>query len=166
MMKLQVSHLKDGLYTDHLLDAAAAFGFENPDDFTEKVKVDVQIDKRDRDYYIKLNVKTQIELTCDRCLEQYSLAIDDNCSVLFTPNEKLITEDSEFVRLIADNPRELEIDTDVRETVLLGIPIKAICSESCKGLCQCGQNLNISACTCADEKIDPRWEALKKLKKI
>jgi uncharacterized metal-binding protein YceD (DUF177 family) len=29
----------------------------------------------------------------------------------------------------------------------------------------CGENLNHHACTCSKDKIDPRWDSLKELKK-
>jgi uncharacterized protein len=47
---------------------------------------------------------------------------------------------------------EVDIDSYVFEEVMLNIPIKALCSESCKGLCpSCGKNLNSEDCRC--EKV-------------
>jgi len=49
-----------------------------------------------------------------------------------------------------------------REQILLAIPEQVFCSDECKGICpQCGGNLNLIDCKCADEEIDPRWAALK-----
>ncbi|MEO7658752.1 MAG: DUF177 domain-containing protein, partial [Pyrinomonadaceae bacterium] len=53
----------------------------------------------------------------------------------------------------------------VREQLLLVQPEQIFCREDCKGLCpQCGANLNLIDCKCADDDIDPRWAALKNLK--
>jgi uncharacterized protein len=53
----------------------------------------------------------------------------------------------------------------VREQVLLAAPPSPLCKEDCKGLCpSCGQDLNTADCGHREEKIDPRWEALKGLK--
>ncbi len=164
-MKIRVSHLKDGLYTDHLLDSAAAFGFEKPEAFCDKVSVDCQIDKRASDFYIRFNVKTRALLTCDRCLEKFAFPIDDQGNALYTANEKLLKDDSEQIHLIQDGQPEIDLSADIRETVLLGLPIKNLCKDDCKGLCCCGQNLNFEACKCETETIDPRWAALSKLKK-
>jgi len=80
------------------------------------------------------------------------------------------TSDTEFleldedIRYVAPEQSEIDITEDIRETVLLAIPIKLLCKHDCKGLCpHCGANLNVESCTCAEEMIDPRWEALKKL---
>ena len=164
-MKIRVSHLKDCLHTDHLLDSAAAFGFENPEEFSENIAVDCQIDSRGSDYYIKFAVKSKVKLVCDRCLAPFIFPINDQCSVLYTANEKLTSEDSEQVHLIQDGQAEIDVGPDIRETLMLSIPIKALCRDDCKGLCRCGQNLNIAACKCEEEIIDPRWAALAKLKK-
>ncbi|KAA3660522.1 MAG: DUF177 domain-containing protein [Calditrichaeota bacterium] len=163
-MKIQVSHLTDGLHSDHLLDSASAFGFENPDDFAGKIKVDITIDKRRSDFYLKFAVMAKVFLVCDRCLERFESLFEDEARALYTTNEKLVTDDSGSTYLIQEGQRELEVGTEVREIVVLALPIKTVCSENCKGLCKCGRNLNKEACTCEEPDIDPRWETLKKLK--
>lgn len=53
----------------------------------------------------------------------------------------------------------------LREAVLLAVPPSPLCGEGCKGLClTCGQDLNQGDCGHAQARLDPRWEALKKLK--
>jgi uncharacterized protein len=43
--------------------------------------------------------------------------------------------------------------------------MKPLCRPDCQGLCvSCGKDLNLGACGCTRETIDPRWEALKALK--
>jgi uncharacterized protein len=60
---------------------------------------------------------------------------------------------------------KIDLSEDVRDYALLALPMKKLCSENCKGLCpKCGKNLNDGPCECRDEKIDPRWEPLQKLK--
>ena len=47
----------------------------------------------------------------------------------------------------------------------MALPMKPLCKPDCKGLCpSCGKDLNLGACGCTHETIDPRWEALKALK--
>ncbi|MBI4889771.1 MAG: DUF177 domain-containing protein, partial [Acidobacteria bacterium] len=53
----------------------------------------------------------------------------------------------------------------LREHVLLSVPMQTTCRPDCKGLCpECGANLNEKPCNCAEQKVDPRWSALKDLK--
>jgi len=71
-------------------------------------------------------------------------------------------EDNYFV---ADPSSDsFQIDDLVRETIILALPLKPLCSEDCKGLCPvCGTDLNKSQCNCIKKETDPRWEKLKGL---
>jgi uncharacterized protein len=61
--------------------------------------------------------------------------------------------------------RKIDLDPLVREQVLLALPMHALCSEDCQGLCgRCGQNLNEARCACQIESVDPRLEGLKNIK--
>jgi uncharacterized protein len=47
---------------------------------------------------------------------------------------------------------------------MLSLPIKRLCDEQCKGLCQvCGADLNEGECGCVVEEIDPRLATLRDL---
>ena len=51
------------------------------------------------------------------------------------------------------------------EAVGLHEPQRILCRVDCKGLCsQCGVDRNESTCDCVVDTVDPRWEALRKLK--
>jgi uncharacterized protein len=53
----------------------------------------------------------------------------------------------------------------MREQFYLALPMKPLCREDCKGLCPiCGVNRNRETCSCRSEWVDPRMEALRKLK--
>ena len=59
----------------------------------------------------------------------------------------------------------IDLDPIVREQLLLALPMSAVCTEDCKGLCTvCGQNLNEKQCGCDTRQVDPRLAALKNIK--
>jgi len=59
----------------------------------------------------------------------------------------------------------LLLEDVLREQVLLAVPLKATCRQDCKGLCpQCGANLNLTQCSCAEPAEDPRWSGLRDLR--
>ncbi len=59
---------------------------------------------------------------------------------------------------------KLDTDTLLRDDILLALPSKHLCKESCKGLCpKCGKNLNEGSCDCVLQEPDPRLAALRKL---
>jgi len=59
---------------------------------------------------------------------------------------------------------ELDLDELVIEQLELALPVRLLCREECRGLCdQCGTNFNEQQCNC-QPPIDPRWQALADLK--
>ena len=54
----------------------------------------------------------------------------------------------------------------MREQIVLGLPLKPLCREDCRGRCpSCGKNRNTGPCGCppAEEPGDPRLAPLRKL---
>ena len=54
-----------------------------------------------------------------------------------------------------------ELEEIAVEQLYLNLPLKPICTPSCKGLCaECGTNRNLGGCTCVTEDVDPRLAPL------
>ncbi len=112
-------------------------------------------------------VHTEVELDCSRCLGNFSLTVD-------TGFEEEVCHSSDVAAYLADHPEAVEeenytvfssdvldITPLVVEHVLLALPMKPLCREECKGLCsRCGRNLNVAACSCEQEAVDPRLAGL------
>ncbi|MFH1875138.1 MAG: DUF177 domain-containing protein [Pseudomonadota bacterium] len=111
--------------------------------------------------------------TCDRCLQTYADERIMPFHILLAPlyrserqrekhqykDKELVKEDLEFTFYEGDR---VDLYQLLREQLLLEKPIKNICQEDCKGICQkCGKNLNEGPCSCADEKESAHWSALK-----
>lgn len=98
---------------------------------------------------------------CDRCL----LPVERDMSLVF--------EHVLVVSLSGDNDDDsyievpnymLNLDELVTSDIVLGLPLKYLCKDDCKGLCQnCGINLNYSDCSCVKNTTDPRFDILKQL---
>lgn len=110
---------------------------------------------------------TEIELTCSRCLEPLSTAIDFTLEEEFRPTldistgAKLPRVDGEDEATLIDDHHILDLLEVMRQHILLALPPRPLCQPDCAGLCvQCGQNLNEGPCTCEQPLGDSRWEAL------
>lgn len=114
--------------------------------------------------------------TCDRCLkvfaEKRKLPFHMTMAPLYESErqredekefeKELVHDDLEFSYYEGDRINLSEI---VREQILLDEPVKHLCSDDCKGICQkCGKDLNEGPCNCKEEHRDPRWDVLKKFK--
>ncbi|MEO6656612.1 MAG: DUF177 domain-containing protein [Pyrinomonadaceae bacterium] len=115
-------------------------------------------------------IKTEVRLECSRCLEPVEKHLDFPVRAIFvdsndedTGTEAEISDEALDESVVHDG--EIDLAEVVREQVLLSLPEQIFCREDCKGLCpKCGANLNLIDCICADDEVDPRWEALKSLK--
>jgi len=78
--------------------------------------------------------------------------------------DELSTEDLEYGYYQDD---VIDLDNLIFEQVMLQIPIKILCTDTCKGLCpHCGMNLNTASCSCHAEFIDERLAVLKKIRVV
>ena len=113
----------------------------------------------------KITVTGRIGLTvrflCDRCLEPVLYPFD-----ISFEKEDNMRQSSEERRAELDEQayiQEFELDTEqlLSEELLMHMPMKILCREDCKGICnRCGANLNQGPCHCKEEPKDPRMAAI------
>ena len=113
---------------------------------------------------------TEIEVRCARCVEPVPTKLGGDFDLLYRPlgvdagkDERSISEAETEIGYYSGNG--IELQDVLREQILLALPAKIVCNESCRGLCaRCGKNLNVESCACEEEPPDPRWAALADLK--
>lgn len=117
---------------------------------------------------VKLKVDAQTELICDRSLNPFSEEVNGGYHILYEPNPVEEAEtDKGAVKRIPHGDMQINISHEVRDTILLKVPIKKIHPDffdSEGNLIEFktknfGENAVFN-----DDNIDPRWAALKKLK--
>lgn len=103
------------------------------------------------------NISTELKLSCSRCLENFYQEIHIELHELFSTNRD--NRDDDIIFIDSDS---IDITQIIQNGIVAALPIKLLCSDDCKGLCQnCGVNLNFSACKCEKNDIDPRLAKLK-----
>ncbi|MBN2009573.1 DUF177 domain-containing protein [candidate division KSB1 bacterium] len=171
-MIIQLTKLHEGSnlvpyeHTTATLELESLDGFDGVA-FPHTIEIRTDIQKVNHQYFVNVNIITTAQMICDRCLETFDKSINEKFRLIYAvetfpidPNET----EGEF-RTLDTDAINIDITADIREALLLMIPMKTLCSEECRGLCpQCGTNLNKEGCNCSNDQIDPRWEALSKLK--
>ena len=106
---------------------------------------------------------------CTRCLAAMPWKGEGKFTIEIRPplegrDEEVELDSSELDVMFLESPI-LDLEALAAEQISLELPMRALCRPDCAGLCpRCGSNKNIEgACRCEPE-IDPRWEALRKLK--
>jgi uncharacterized protein len=127
---------------------------------------------KDKDQFRLIgSVKTTLELPCGRCLESFPLDVDAHFDLRYQPHsenagehEREIEEDDLTTAFYANE--EIDLGHLMREQFYLSLPMKPLCRDDCRGLCPvCGTNLNRTNCECKRAWEDPRFAALKALKR-
>jgi uncharacterized protein len=134
-------------------------------EFSCPVKLNLKLLKSGKNYIGRGEIETKINLECSRCLKIFTQILKSEIR-FFLKEEKdqLILEAEDRESQIRPGSF-FKLDDLVRESLILSLPFKPLCTEECKGLCPvCGIDLNLSTCKCKKDLIDPRWEKLKDLK--
>lgn len=117
---------------------------------------------KNRELMITGEGRLVLEIPCDRCLE----AVPTEFILEFTKNVDL-DESSEEQAMELDEKNyidgyNLDVDKLLYNEILIGWPMKILCREDCKGICNmCGQNLNKGTCDCEDTSLDPRMSVIR-----
>jgi uncharacterized protein len=90
-----------------------------------------------------------VTMECCRCLESYAQPVQ-----------------LPIAQAYRAETAEIDVEKEVREQVILNMPVKPLCRTDCAGLCtQCGTNRNKDRCSCTPgiEQRDLRWDKLKEV---
>jgi uncharacterized protein len=131
---------------------------------------DVDLQEKGR-YRVAGHITGELELTCSRCLEPFTLPVVGDFDLRYVPRtenagegEQEVGEDDLTTAFYDDD--HIDLSGLITEQFVLALPMKPLCSEHCKGLCpQCGTNLNTGTCDCRETWEDPRLAALRALKR-
>jgi uncharacterized protein len=173
-MKISVSKIPDGGMNLRFEKDEAWFRERLLDPQTEGfvvrgIAADVAVRRMKDTVFVEGTATAEVEMPCCRCLEPTRLPLGASFKYTFAPPPdqtgeewELTAEDLDFAYYQDDM---IDLDDIVFEQVLLQVPIKPLCAESCKGLCpQCGGNLNAVDCQCRIENTDARLGVLKTFK--
>jgi uncharacterized protein len=129
----------------------------------KELEVSAQFTAIGDEYLVKAEVKGEGIFSCDRCGESITRSIQGVVQTLYTFDRLKYREaNSDDIHLLSGSEQEIDIRQDVRDALVLAVPIKILCQEACLGLCpKCGVNLNKRKCKCSNKETDPRWNALK-----
>lgn len=111
-----------------------------------------------------------LHLACSRCLEPVDQAVDVAVRLILQKGRPESPEDREGLVgtdliFYEEGDSSVDVVTNIRDAIILEVPLKPLCSEGCEGLCPfCGANRNRETCSCRRDEPDPRWEALKRFK--
>ena len=117
--------------------------------------------------YMKMHLDASVDYNarCARCLAEVNGSFTFDLEKTVAPREVLSDLDEDKLddyAIIEDG--FLDLDEALMDQLEMEFPLRFLCKDDCKGLCQkCGKNLNEGDCGCQKKDIDPRLAPLQKL---
>ncbi len=105
-------------------------------------------------------ISFEYDAPCDRCgtrtAKKHTFKVSKSLAT------SIEAEESDTIITVPD--MKFNLDEFLYGETVTNLPMKHLCSDSCKGICEkCGKNLNDGECGCQKKEIDPRLAALAEL---
>ncbi len=163
LVKIKVSHLSPGQHHYQFMLAVADFqdAALSHTVFANTVETRVTIDKGMSDMSVTIHVSTVVTLECDRCLAALHRHISGEYRIFYAPAKSVRAQDlQDEMRLLGKNDFEIDLTDDVRDTLLLALPMKNVCEPACP------PNVGKGSFAAADRPSAPETEWQKALSQI
>lgn len=167
-MEINISNLKDGEHKFDFIEKGSEFDLDELDP-SRDVKVDVVLYKVANQFNLDITVLADFIFQCDRCLENYETNRSNSFKMIykleFSGDEADDDMKEDNLKFISSKTNMIDIKEDVRDYLLLSIPMKKAPEEK-DGVCTyCGKNINEILKINEEDSSNPVWDQLKKLKK-
>ena len=101
--------------------------------FKGPLSLTAHIDRQKDDIFASVHARGTTVRGCSRCLADFPMPLRLDKIFLYS----------------ARGRRVVNMDSDIREEIMLDYPIQSLCKPTCEGLCPvCGKNLNEGVCNC------------------
>jgi uncharacterized protein len=110
--------------------------------------------------HVRGRLQAQVALSCGRCLEGFTLGVDQELDLFYLAHEAGQEQEEEDEVELSDRDvvvayyegDRLDLGEVIREQIVLAVPLTRLCREDCRGLCpHCGVDRNQQGCTCPTE---------------
>lgn len=133
---------------------------QNGGEFASPVSAEIVVENSAGLVELSAGVSFEYRFLCDRCASPTERKYAFKFRHILV--DKLSDESGDDYIEAPDY--KLDTEALLRDDILLELPSKFLCKESCKGLCpKCGKNLNEGSCSCNKQEMDPRLAVLKQL---
>lgn len=177
-MKIIVDHIKDVPVSMHFDEPVETFpllaGMQNDKScsIAGNIQGDMTVTREYENIRVSGRITAPLALACSRCLADYPSFVDTTFTIFFRKGEVITSSDEDELELgemdllsSTYSGDEIDLTHEIEEQVAMEIPLKPLCSDSCKGLChECGVDLNTSSCSCNKEPVTLTFSALKDFK--
>ena len=115
------------------------------------------IKQQDKKIYLSSSLKAGLIIPCDRCLKDVVINFNFSDEKEIDISENFGQHLEELNEMPYIDGFSFDSEKYIHNELMLNMPVKVLCNENCKGICQkCGKNLNEGECHCDTTDLDPR----------
>lgn len=141
------------------IDGAFFEEFGNEELIDSTFEIELELDKKVTFMELHFSFQGEFNTECDRCMQEVSIPIKGKGDLIAKEDGNM---DDEDIIMVKPNDTEIDLSRVFYEAIVIALPLKrAHDEEDCDP--DVLENLDNYSRKDSDE-IDPRWEALKKLK--
>lgn len=130
-----------------------------------------RLEKSGDDFLLRGHLRGGLLTTCGRCLEPARVDVDTEVVVNYVEaeddDEDPFGDDDDGGDILTYHDGIIDLGGEIRDEVLLAIPIGPVCRPDCAGICPvCGGNRNTVPCDCVERQrqAQSKLSALKDFK--
>ena len=159
--------LKEGKHEFHYeIDEAFFDQFESSEISRGELISRIEMDKHSQFLELRFYISGIVEVTCDRCLEEFPLEIQHQAKLYIRFGEETL-EQTDEVQILADSVNELRLEQYFYEYIHLALPYQKFHPVK-DGMRGCNPEMkkvldSLSSDDSKNKVIDPRWDKLKEI---
>lgn len=169
MFKINIHNLKDGEHVYKFTATPKDFDFSTEEvDLLDGLTIISVLYKAGNQISVKIDLKGKFRFQCDWCTEDYIYDFNTAFNIIYKyisrgSAEEMIEDDD--IKLIQPNTIFIDLKEDIRDFILLSIPMKKV-PEQVDGICTyCKKDINKRFEDKQKKEVNPVWEKLIKAKK-
>jgi uncharacterized metal-binding protein YceD (DUF177 family) len=140
-IKINIASLKEGNQQLELVSGAKEIGLDE-DLIKENLMINLELYKLVHQLDISAKISGVMKMKCDRCLEDFEKPFDAGFELVYvqkSPREEAIDDD--YMRTYNPAMKTVDITNDIKEIVMLSVPMKKLPRENQDGSCSwCGKS--------------------------
>lgn len=170
MFKINIHNLKDGEHTYEFTVNSKDFDFNSGEvDLLDDTKITAVLYKAGNQISVKIELKGKFRFQCDWCTEEYIHDFNTKFNIvykyIFRGSSDEINEDDDL-KLIQPNTIYIDLKDDIRDFILLSVPMRKV-PEEADGICTyCKKNISERFKVKQKKEINPVWDKLIQTKKL
>jgi len=169
MFKINIHNLKEGEHKYEFTADASDFGIGSDEaEVVDKIFITAVLYKVGTQISVKIELQGKFKFLCDRCTEDYIYEFKTDFNIIYKYQFKGMNtdekNDDDEIKFIAPNTIFIDLKEDLRDFIILSIPLKKAPEER-DGIClYCKKNISESFVSTGKEEVNPVWEKLIKVK--